>query len=137
MNQVCLGCANTEAEADHHAVQAREDLLRIITATDGTDEKQNPNTCIFQPITAWTYDMGGHDEKCVEKYCDLWEKSVSALKPSELSRMDDHRFHLQILTVQVNWDPMCVQIVLDACTWPELEDLIYVGQRPCDKRLAR
>ena len=44
VNQVCLGCANTEAAADHHAVQAREDLLRIITITDGTDEKQNQNT---------------------------------------------------------------------------------------------
>ena len=101
--------------------------MRIISTTDGTDEKQNKNT-FFQPNTAWTYDMGGHDEKCAEKYCDLWGKSVSALKPSEMSHMDDHRFHLKILTVQVNWDPMRVQIVLNACTWPELEDLIYVGQ---------
>ena len=101
--------------------------MRIITTTDGTDEKQNKNTFFNRTprgLTTWE-DM---TKKCAEKYCDLWGKSVSALKPSEMSHMDDHRFHLKILTVQVNWDPMRVQIVLNACTWPELEDLIYVGQ---------
>ena len=79
LNQVCLGCANTEAEADHHAVQAKEDLLRILTTTDGTDEKQNQNTRIFfnrspRGLTTWE-DMTKNVSKSIY---DLWEKSVSA-----------------------------------------------------------
>ena len=102
--------------------------MRIITTTDGTDEKQNKNT-FFQPNTAWTYDMGGQDEKCVEKFYDLWEEKRIGIKGRRKCRtwmITD--FTLKVLTVQVNWDPMYVQTVLNACTWPELEDLIYVGQ---------
>ena len=41
---------------------------------------------------AWSYDMGGHAQKCVERYCELANKKVSS------PCLDDHQFKQEELT---------------------------------------
>ena len=59
---------------DHHAVQAKADLLRIISTTEVTDE----NKTLLFIIRAWSYDVEGHAETRVENVLRAcWKKRVS------------------------------------------------------------
>ena len=71
-------CTQREEEVDHHAVQAEAGVLRRLTITEVTIEKQNANSS--QPITAWRHEeedwrrgeaRRGHAEKGVDRYCEL------------------------------------------------------------------
>ena len=41
---------------------------------------------------AWSYDMEGHAQKCVERYCDLANKKVEQLHKVSHPCLDDHQF---------------------------------------------
>ena len=89
LNQMNLVVTQRDAEVDHHAVKAQADLFRRITTTVVTHERQNKNNNSCQPTTAWSYDIEGHAEKCVERFCEmLWENMLSAPKPAETSCLD-------------------------------------------------
>ena len=66
LNQVYLFGTQRGAEVCHEAVQAKADLLHLLTTTEGVNGKQRKNTNSSHSITAWSYDVGGHAEKCVE-----------------------------------------------------------------------
>ena len=44
----------------------------------------------LEKITAWSYGMEGHAEKCVERYCALARKDVSSLQQVATPCIDDH-----------------------------------------------
>ena len=71
---------------DHHAVQAKVNSLRRITTTEVTSEMLSWSSS--QPNTSWCYDMEGHADRCVERYCELAGKEISALKRAETPCMD-------------------------------------------------
>ena len=39
---------------------------------------------------AWSYDMEGHAQKCVERYCEIANKKVEQLYNVESPCLDDH-----------------------------------------------
>ena len=39
-----------------------------------------------------TYDMGGHAKKCVERYCQLANKTTQQLYKVSTPGLDDHHF---------------------------------------------
>ena len=41
---------------------------------------------------AWSYDMEGHAQKCVERYCELANKKVKQLYKGSSPCLDDHQF---------------------------------------------
>ena len=43
-------------------------------------------------IFSWSYDMVGHAKKCVERYCDLVNKSTQQLYKVSTPCIDDHHF---------------------------------------------
>ena len=100
VDQVFMGCTQRETEVHQHAVQAKADLFGRITTTQVTSEEQNRSNNFSQSITAWSHDMQGHTEKCVDKYCELAGKSVSASKPTEKPCMDGHQVSQDIFPVQ-------------------------------------
>ena len=79
LNQVKMGCTQTEAEVDQLAERAKTHIFfQRITATEVTNEKQNKHNNFSKPITAWRCDMEGHVEKCVEKVMRAcWKKRIS------------------------------------------------------------
>ena len=73
-----MGCTQTEAEVDQLAERAKTHIFQRITATEVTNEKQNKHDNFSKPITAWSCDMEGHAEKCVEKVMRAcWKKRIS------------------------------------------------------------
>ena len=43
-------------------------------------------------ISSWSYDMAGHAKKCVERYCELANKTTQQLYKVSTPYIDDHHF---------------------------------------------
>ena len=43
-------------------------------------------------ISSWSYDMVGHAKKCVERYCELANKTTQQLYKVSTPSIDDHHF---------------------------------------------
>ena len=43
-------------------------------------------------ISSWSYDMEGHAKKCVERYCELANKTTQQLYKESSPCIDDHHF---------------------------------------------
>ena len=43
-------------------------------------------------ISSWSYDMAGHAKKCVERYCELANKTTQQLYIVSTPCIDDHQF---------------------------------------------
>ena len=43
-------------------------------------------------ISSWSYDMEGHAKKCVERYCELANKTTQQLYKVSTLCIDDHHF---------------------------------------------
>ena len=43
-------------------------------------------------IYSWSFDMEGHAKKCVERFCELANKTIQQLYKVSTPCIDDHRF---------------------------------------------
>ena len=43
-------------------------------------------------ISSWSYDMEGHANKCVERYCELANRTTQQLYKVSTPYIDDHHF---------------------------------------------
>ena len=73
--------------------------------------KKLPYSEIFR-ISSWSYDMGGHAKKCVERYCELANKKTQQLYKVSAPCIDDHHFKEEEMKSVGELSPVCSQIVL-------------------------
>ena len=78
-------------------------------------------------ISSWSYDMEGHAKKCVERYCELANKTTQQLYKVSTPCINDHRFNEEEMNSVGELSQVCSQIVLKVDTWHELEDLMFYG----------
>ena len=100
-------------------------------------------------ITSWSYDMEGHANKCVERYCELANKTTQQLYKVSTPCIDDHHFKEEEMKSVGELSHVCSQIVLTcSCLarigrldilWSvnKLEKSITKWTKACDKRLNR
>ena len=62
-------------------------------------------------ISSWSYDMPGHAKKCVERYCELANKTTQQLYKVSTPCIDDHHFKEEMKSVG-ELPHVCTQIVL-------------------------
>ena len=60
-------------------------------------------------ISSFSYDMEGHAKKCVERYCELANKTTHQLHKVATPCFDDHQFKEDLLE---NCQKVCAQVVL-------------------------
>ena len=97
-------------------------------------------------FSSWSYDMEGHAKKCVERYCELANKTTQKLHKVSTPCIDDHHFKEEEMKSVGELSPVCCQIVLK-CLYlarnGRLEKLWSVNKlarsitKACDKRLNR
>ena len=75
-------------------------------------------------ISSWSYDMEGHAKKCVERCCELENKTTQQLHKTATPCIDDHEFKEDELGSVGELSKVCSQIVLN-CLY-----LARIG-RPC------
>ena len=102
-----------------------------------------------ETISSWSYDMEGHAKKCVERYCELANKTTQHLYKVTTPCIDDHQSKEEELGSVGDLSKICSQIVLKCLylarigrpdiLWSvnKLARAITKWTRACDKRLAR
>ena len=63
-------------------------------------------------ISSWSYDVEGHAKKCVERYCELANKTIQQLYKVSTPCIDDHHFTEEELKAVGGLTKVCSQIVL-------------------------
>ena len=63
-------------------------------------------------ISSWSYDMEGHAKKCVERYCELANKTSQQLHAVATPWIDDHQFKGEEMGSVRELSKVCSQIVL-------------------------
>ena len=99
--------------------------------------------------SSWTYDMERHAEKCVERYCELANKTTQQLYKVSTPCIDDHHFKEEEMKSAGELSKVCSQIVLK-CLYSarigrpdillsvnKLARSITKWTKACDKRLSR
>ena len=102
-----------------------------------------------ESISSWSYDMEGHAKKCVERNCELANKTTQQVYKVATPRIDDHQFKEEEMGSLGELSQLCLQIVLKCLylarigrsdvLWSvkKLARVITKWTRACDKRLAR
>ena len=100
-------------------------------------------------ISSWSYDMVGHAKKCVERYCELANKTTQQLYKVSTPCIDDHHFKEEETKSVGELSDTCSQIVLKCLylarigrpdiLWSlnKLARSITKWTKACDKRLNR
>ena len=98
---------------------------------------------------SWSYDVEGHAKKCVERYCELANKSTQQLYKVSTPCIDDHHFKEEEMKSVGELSQVCSQIVLKCLylarigrpdiLWSvnKLARSITKWTKACDKRLNR
>ena len=63
-------------------------------------------------ISSWSYDMAGHAKKCVERYCELANKTTQQLYKVSTPCIDDHHFEEEETKSVGELSNTCSQIFL-------------------------
>ena len=63
-------------------------------------------------ISSWSFDMVGHAKKCVERYCELANKTIQQLYKVSTPCIDDHHFKEEETKSVGELSSTCSQIVL-------------------------
>ena len=63
-------------------------------------------------ISSWSYDMEGHAKKCVERYCELANRTTQQLYKVSTTCIDDHHFKEEEMKSVGEVSHVCSQIVL-------------------------
>ena len=100
-------------------------------------------------ISSWSYDMAGHAKKCVERYCELANKTTQQICPVSTPCIDDHHFKEEETKSVGELSNVCSQIGLKCLylarigrpdiLWSvnKLARSIKKWTKSCDKRLNR
>ena len=99
-------------------------------------------------ISSWSYDMVGHAKKCVERYCELANKTTQQLYKVSTPCIDDHHFKEKLKSVG-ELSHVCFQFVLKCLYLARIgrPDILWSANKfarsitiwtnACDQRLNR
>ena len=87
LDHVYLGCTQRQCEVSQDIVDNYRTMFEIESFSGGLEKlpfSQNNR------ISSWSYDMAGHAKKCVERYCELANKTTQQLYKVSTPCIDDH-----------------------------------------------
>ena len=100
-----LGCTRRQCEISKDIVDNYRTMFESRISARATEKLScSENLC----ISSWSYDMEGHAKKCVERYCELANKTTHQLYKVSTPCNDDHHFKEELNSV----GQLCFQIVL-------------------------
>ena len=147
LDHVYLGCTQRQCEVSQNIVDNYRTMFESRISAGGTEKlpfSQNTR------ISSWSYDMVGHAKKCVERYCELANKTTQQLYKVSAPCIDDHHFKEEETKSVGELSSTCSQIV-QKCLYlarigrPEIlwsvnklaRSITKWTKKACDKRLNR
>ena len=146
LDHVYLGCTQRQCEISKDIVDKYRAMFESRISRCGTEKL--PYSENFR-ISSWSYDMVGHAKKCVERYCELANKTTQQLYKVSTPCIDDHHFKEEEFRSFGELSKVCSQIVLKCLylarigrpdiLWSvnNLARSITKWTKACDKRLSR
>ena len=103
-----LGCTQRKCQISKDIVDDHRTMFesRISAGAEKLPFTQNIR------ISSWSYDMEGHAKKCVERYCELANKTTQQLYKVSGPCIDDHHFKEEEMKSVGDLSHVCSQIVL-------------------------
>ena len=145
-DHVYLGCTQRQCETSKDIVDNYRTMFESRISTGATEKlpcSQNLS------ISSWSYDMEGHAKKCVERYCELANRTTQQLYKVSTPCLDDHHFKEEELKSAGEFSKVCSQIVLKCFFLARIgrPDILWSVNKlarsvtkwttACDKRISR
>ena len=89
LDHVYLGCTQRQCEISKDIVDNYRTMFESRISAVRVEKLPFPHNLRF---SSWSYDMAGHAKKCVERYCELANKTIQQLYKVFAPCMDDHHF---------------------------------------------
>ena len=103
-----LGCTQRQCEISKGIVDNYRAMFESRISAE--ELKKLPYSENFR-ISSWSYDMEGHAKKCVERYCELANKTTQQLYKESTPCIDDHYYKEEELKSVGELSKVCSQIV--------------------------
>ena len=104
-----LGCTQRQFEIKKDIVDNYRAMFESRISAGGTEKRPYSENL---RISSWSYDMEGHAKKCVERYCELANKTTQQLYKVSTPCIDDHHFKEEEMKSVGELSQVCSQIVL-------------------------
>ena len=146
LDHVYLGCTQRQCEISKDIVDKYRTMFESRISAGRSEKLPFPQNI---RISSWFYDMAGHAKKCVERYCELANKTTQQLYKVSTPCIDDHHFKEEEMKSVGELSQVCSQIVLKCLylarigrldiLWSvnKLARSITKWTKACDKRLNR
>ena len=146
LDHVYLGCTQRQCEISKDIVDNYRTMFESRISAGGTEKLPFPQN---HRISSWSCDMEGHAKKCVERYCELANKTTQQLYKVSTPCIDDHHFKEEETKSVGELSNTCSQIVLKCLylarigrpdiLWSvnKLARSVTKWTKACDKRLNR
>ena len=109
LDHVYLGCTQRQYEISKDIVDNYRTMFESRISAGGVEKLPFPQNL---RISSWTYDMAGHAKKCVERYCELANKTTQQLYKVSTPCIDDHHFKEEEMKSVGELSHVCSQIIL-------------------------
>ena len=146
LDHVYFGCTQRQCQISKDIVDNYRTMFESRISACGAEKLPFPQNL---RISSWSYDMTGHAKKCVERYCELANKTTQQLYKVSTPCIDDHHFKEEETKSVGELSNTCSQIVLKCLylarigrpdiLWSvnKLARSITKWTKACDKRLNR
>ena len=109
LDHVYLGCTQRQGEVSKDIVDNYRTMFESRISAGATEKLPCSENI---RISSWSYDMEGHAKKCVERYCELANKTTQQIYKVSTPCIDDHHFKEKELKSVGELSKICSQIVL-------------------------
>ena len=109
LDHVCLGCAQRECQISKDIVDNYWSMFESRISAEAVQKL--PSTGKLD-ANIWSYDMEGHAKKCVERYCELANRTTQQLYKVATPCIEDHQFKEEEMGSVGELSKICSQIVL-------------------------
>ena len=146
LDHVYLGCTERQCEVSKNIVGNCRTMFQSRIPAEGVEKLPFP---LYLRFSSWSYDMAGHAKKCVERCCELANKTTQQLYKVSTPCIDDHHFKEEGTKSVGELSNTCSQNVLK-CLYLERigrPDILWSANKlarsitkwtkACDKRLNR
>ena len=146
LDHVYWSCTQRQCQTSKDTVDNCRTMFESRISAGGSEKSPFPQNL---RISSWSYDMAGHAKKCVERYCELANKTTQQLYKAPTPRIDDHHFKEEETKSVGELSSTCSQIVLKCLCLARIGRLdilwsvnklarsIKKWTKACDKRLNR
>ena len=106
LDHVYLGCTQRQCQVSKDIVDNNRTMFESRISAVGTEKLPFPHN---PRISSWSYDIVVHVKKCVERCCELANKTTQQLYKVSTPCIDDHHFKEEEMKHVGELSPVCSQ----------------------------